>query len=175
MDTANAVMNPLPTVTFNLTDDHACITQTAFPLAGGTPAGGVYSGGFVSGSNFNATSAGNGTHIVTYTFIDANGCVNFAQDAVFVDACVGVDEVGSNLVTIYPNPANNRIVINAGSFVSQPVNIDIYDAQGKVVYTEKTTLVSNHEINVSNLENGVYHLILSVDGNRSIGKLVIQK
>jgi len=175
MDTANAVMNPLPVVTLNLTDDHACITQTTFPLTGGTPAGGVYSGGFVSGSNFNATSAGNGTHIVSYTYVDANGCVNFAQDAVFVDACVGIDELGNNLVSVYPNPANNTIVINAGSFVSQPVSIDIYDVQGKVVYTEKTTLVNNHSINVSALENGVYHIILSVDNNRSVGKLVIQK
>jgi hypothetical protein len=50
-----------------------CFTTYALE---GYPAGGTYSGPGVSGSNFNPSAAGVGTHSLTYTFTDPVGCTN---------------------------------------------------------------------------------------------------
>ncbi len=76
----------LPTVSLTLVDDEECVNNTVLPLSGGTPIGGTYSGTGVSGGNFNASSAGIGTHTITYTFTGANGCVNTATDDISVIA-----------------------------------------------------------------------------------------
>jgi len=77
-----------PNVVFN-TDNNGrkCVTDGNINLAGigGQPQGGVYSGSFVTNGLFNATAAGVGTHIVTYTY--TNSCAsNNASDTIFVDA-----------------------------------------------------------------------------------------
>ncbi len=78
-------VNPLPTVTLDLTDDQACITETPFPLGGGYPGPGTYSGAGISGSpNFDAAAAGVGPHVITYSFTDGNGCSSSATDNITV-------------------------------------------------------------------------------------------
>lgn len=50
-----------------------CFTTYALE---GYPAGGTYSGAGVTGSNFDPSTAGVGTHTLTYTFTDLAGCTN---------------------------------------------------------------------------------------------------
>mgnify|MGYP001205846799 CR=1 FL=1 len=70
--------------------DTLCETSSsAFTLSGGFPVGGVYSGTGVSGSIFDPASAGVGTHVVTYTYTDGNGCVDSASQ----DLVVEVDNI----------------------------------------------------------------------------------
>ena len=57
-------------------DFSVCIDEPPFALTGATPAGGAYSGPGVSNGNFNAQSAGEGTHPITYTYTDENGCTD---------------------------------------------------------------------------------------------------
>ncbi|TVR85766.1 MAG: HYR domain-containing protein, partial [Saprospirales bacterium] len=47
-----------------------------FALTGATPTGGSYSGPGVSMGDFDPAAAGVGTHTITYTFEDSNGCEN---------------------------------------------------------------------------------------------------
>ncbi|GEM_PF-1260015 len=80
----------LPIVTFNTALADLCITSTSYTLTGGSPAGGVYSGAGVTGTNFNASVAGVGTHVITYTYTDINGCVNSATNTITVHALPSV-------------------------------------------------------------------------------------
>ena len=65
-------------------------------LGGGTPTGGVYSGtGVTDGGDgisysFDPAAAGVGTQTLTYTFVDVNGCSNYASDDVEVFALPNV-------------------------------------------------------------------------------------
>lgn len=52
----------------------SCVDLPAYPLAGGSPVGGLYSGPGVSNGIFDPAAAGVGTHIITYAVTD-NGCV----------------------------------------------------------------------------------------------------
>ena len=74
----------LPSVT--LSDQASvCISQAPFPLTGGIPAGGIYSGpGVNSGTGFFDPYSGAGVHLVTYTYSDINGCSNAASKSLAV-------------------------------------------------------------------------------------------
>lgn len=174
-DTALVTQYGLPVVNLNLFDNDVCNGTTTFPLLGASPAGGTFSGPFVTGTNFNPWAAGDGIHIVTYTYTDANGCTNSDQAGIIVRTCLGVDELENNVISVYPNPAQSSIIIDGGAFVNQLTSIEVYDAQGKMVLSEKTTLAANQVLDLSNLQNGIYHVALTADGNRSMTRLVIQK
>ena len=73
---ANIVVNPLPTVSINA-QANLCANSGAVTLVG-NPAGGTFSGTGMTGSSFNPTTAGPGTHLITYNYTDANGCSNSA-------------------------------------------------------------------------------------------------
>ncbi|MCC6462971.1 MAG: hypothetical protein IT260_21055 [Saprospiraceae bacterium] len=72
--TVTITVNPLPTATCP-SYPPVCINAPAFALAGGSPAGGSYSGPGVSSGMFDASAAGPGMHSITYTYLDGNGCV----------------------------------------------------------------------------------------------------
>ncbi|MHC1708503.1 MAG: gliding motility-associated C-terminal domain-containing protein [Bacteroidales bacterium] len=78
-----------------------CKGIPAFPLTGGSPPGGTYSGVGVNNNNFNPVFAS--TYTITYSFMDNNGCVNDTVQlldvldkpvvtlAVFPDLCINSD------------------------------------------------------------------------------------
>jgi hypothetical protein len=86
----NKTVNALPVVT--LADQAAvCEGSSIVTLTGGSPTpGGFYSGTGVSGSSFDPTVAGVGTHTITYTFTDGNGCTNSASKNKVVNALPAV-------------------------------------------------------------------------------------
>jgi RHS repeat-associated protein len=70
----SSTVNPQPTVEAgsNLT---YFVDQSSVTLSGASPSGGTWSGTGVSGSNFSPTSAGVGTHTITYNYNSGDGCV----------------------------------------------------------------------------------------------------
>jgi len=75
----------MPAISFSLVTDIACEGTTSVPLSGGSPTGGSYSGIGVSGNTFDASVAGLGVHLITYTITDGNGCTNTATDNITVE------------------------------------------------------------------------------------------
>lgn len=91
-----------------------------------------------------------------------------ASDSFFDD----FEEVGEDLLTIYPNPANNQITLN----FTLPDNtseatLHLYGIDGRFI--EQYTISSKQktmELNVANFANGTYIYLLSADG-----KLIARK
>ena len=81
--TIDVVLTSLPVVTLSLVDTTDCTTSSALILNGGSPSGGSYSGDGVTGTNFDASVAGIGAHIITYTYSDGT-CSNTATDEIEV-------------------------------------------------------------------------------------------
>ncbi len=76
----NNQVNPSGFITVGTETSNTVLTtlgscSTTFALNQGTPAGGTYSGPGVSGTNFNASEAGPGTHTITYNYT-AGSCSN---------------------------------------------------------------------------------------------------
>ena len=80
----------------------------------------------------------------------------------------GVDETAAEQVSVYPNPANDKVVIEG----IEVAEMQIYNTFGQVVKTEQGT----NEINVSGLAEGVYLLrITDVDGRSHAARVVVVK
>jgi gliding motility-associated-like protein len=83
--TTNISVNALPNVTLS-NFSFVCVDASTFALSGGSPAGGTYSGTGVNANNFDPATAGVGSHTITYSFTDANGCSNSKTKNITVNA-----------------------------------------------------------------------------------------
>jgi len=102
--TINVVLGPAVTCPPAMT---VCESDASFALAGGTPAGGTYSGTGVSSGNFYPGTAGAGAHIITYSYTSP------------VTGCTGTCTF---VITVLPNPVvtcpgNMEVCIDDGPFV----------------------------------------------------------
>jgi len=80
----NVIVHALPIVTLAPLSD-VCTNYPAFALTGGSPLGGIYTGAGITANVFYPDVAGAGPHIITYTFTDIYGCVNFATQTIIVN------------------------------------------------------------------------------------------
>lgn len=94
------IINAVPIPVIDNLDADYCVNESSFNLSG-TPnpqtnpgTTGIFSGVgiLINGSNYNfspqlaASQAGLGSHIITYTFTDANGCVGVESDTTIIRA-----------------------------------------------------------------------------------------
>jgi hypothetical protein len=177
-DTINVTINPLPGVGLTAFGAPVCLQATPFTLTNGSPAGGVYSGPGVAAGMFAPSIAGTGSHPITYTVTDANGCSNSTTQNITVNDCIGITESSFNQeVVVYPNPTSGvfNIAISNASF--SELNITITDIQGKIVFNEtdkNTASEYNKQINLETLGKGIYYVKLSTETGVKIKKLIIQ-
>ncbi len=78
----------------------------------------------------------------------------------FITEMVGVNEVDSpiSLVDLFPNPVSDQLTVSAEIANLRDYNLTIVDINGKLVKTIQATSASNFNIDVSELEQGIYHL-----------------
>ena len=70
----NILVQPLPMVTLSGQPDF-CEGDPPSLLSGGSPAGGIYTGsGVINDTLFDPFVAGQGSHLLTYTYTDSSGC-----------------------------------------------------------------------------------------------------
>jgi parallel beta-helix repeat protein len=85
-DTVITNVNSLPVVTHDLLDYQICIDEHSIRLLGATPSGGFYTGvGMISDTVFDPSLTTPGTHTITYTYEDVNGCAGSAKDNMVVN------------------------------------------------------------------------------------------
>jgi hypothetical protein len=168
-------VKPAPNVTFTPVPS-VYITTPSFQLTTGLPAGGTYSGPGVSGGIFNPSVAGSGYHTLTYTYTDpVTGCTGSATAQQFVDPAMGLDEAGQGIgLTLYPNPSQGKLVLTVRS-VDKDMLLEVLDVQGKAILEHNLINASGrHELDLSTLPPGVYHLRLTGEKDSYLQKLVLQ-
>ncbi len=117
------------------------VCSTIFILDQGYPPGGLYIGTGVSGTNFNASVAGVGTHSITYTYTDGDGCTNYISKNIIVTAipsapaasdtecCItniaDLEATGTNLQW-YSDPALTNLVGTGTPFATGETTAGVY-------------------------------------------------
>ena len=76
-----------------------------------------------------------------------------------------VDEIESSALTVYPNPATDRLYVNAENVKS----VEIYDMTGRMVMTSFESVVD-----LRNIEAGVYFVTVKTDNAARTTKLVVK-
>lgn len=147
-DSDSITVNPLPIVSLTPYND-VCTTDPSFTLSGGSPSNGTYSGSGVAAGIFNPALAGPGTHTITYTFTDANGCDGIADETIFVDVCGSVAEEQLVSFELLPNPAQASFQIVSQSNIERVLLLDM---SGRVI--KEFDAASSYAI--QDLPSGVY-------------------
>ena len=109
----------------------------------------------------------NGTVVAeekTYTFI-ATANRNFVANLLYTE---GINEQNSSKTSIYPNPVNDKLTIEAQEAIG---SVEIYNLIGTQVYSQKgcTDMV---EINTSDLQSGIYFIRMTNDKVSEVRRFV---
>jgi len=107
---------------------------------------------------------GLGVHPYSAIVMDANGCVTKDDFFITFFDCTGIEEISdSKIIDLYPNPSTGQFAIRSQSNLSGLFDLTIFNALGKLLYSETGLNFENgfiHPINLSNLSNGIYLLQL---------------
>lgn len=102
------------------------------------------------------------------------------QTYVWTRTSVGVDNIKPEPVSffdVYPNPSDGTIKISVPSALIDNCTINIYDMNGKSVYTTKdTNIVGNYSklISTQDIAKGIYYIKLDTGFGADVKKLVVQ-
>lgn len=111
--------------------------------------------------------------IYTVTVSATNGeCAAVSQVNIAVTAnTTGLNQIISETVNVYPNPANNFFTITLNKEVEAV--LEITDLTGKLIRTENITGQMPNVISTSELSNGIYLLNLNTDDSTETFKLSV--
>jgi len=94
---------------------------------------------------------------------------HLVMSSVVPDEFLGLSENDKATFGLYPNPANESVVISG---LSGNETISIVDLAGRTVLTTQNTGTSQ-VVNVSDFNAGVYHVVVIANGNKTVKKLTI--
>ncbi|MCK9236191.1 MAG: T9SS type A sorting domain-containing protein, partial [Acholeplasmataceae bacterium] len=90
---------------------------------------------------------------------------------------IGISEQNTIDLHIYPNPAHGQITIKSSRSVNTSLMIRLTDVLGKVMRSKQIESAADgftHQLDITDIPNGIYFLRVEGDGVRSSLKLVIQ-
>jgi len=77
-------------------------------------------------------------------------------------------------ITLYPNPANNKVTITNNNLPAKETTISIFNIQGELMLSEKFKEQNAIELNISKFAGGIYMLKIQIGNEIENKKLVIQ-
>jgi hypothetical protein len=166
--TETITVSALPTLSLSLSNVTLCAGETATINASGAT---VWlwntgaTGAFIAVSPTTTT-----TYSVTGT--DVNNCTNTATIAQPVTICTGIAQQTADKISLLvsPNPNNGFFKVSL-SGADNVTTLEIFSTSGALLKSEKLT-AQDADINISDLANGLYYLVVHTNTARSVVKLV---
>ncbi|MEM5566071.1 T9SS type A sorting domain-containing protein [Psychroserpens sp. AS72] len=95
-------------------------------------------------------------------------------DTEFVEDALSVDDSSFITFEMFPNPAKDVVTIrlNANSFGN--VTVNIIDLQGKLILEQHISEGNNLELDIADLQSGLYFVKLNVNNKSLVKKLIIE-
>jgi hypothetical protein len=143
----------------------------------GTPAGGVFIGPGINGSTFGPAAAGEGTHSISYTYLDDENCVNTFSLCTSVSLGMGLEPGGGTLggVRVFPNPNRGQFTVELE--LSGLVSMQVFDARGALVHSEvfnASGTRTQHTLELRDPARGRYSLQIQNAGATITQQLIIE-
>ena len=127
----------------------------------------------VGGCNLYA-AAGNNYYIddISWSAVAADACTGARTEAVVtVNDCSNITELTKGNMEVYPNPNNGEFVITTSDEV---MNVTITDVRGKVVYTNNNVNNNTINVNLSDLERGMYMINVETTNGNMTENVIVQ-
>jgi len=100
------------------------------------------------------------------------------EKTVVLRAPAGIGNISALGFEVYPNPTSGIFTIGFNTSSSISVSLNVFNALGSIVFTEKGLKVNgkfSRIIDLSNRSDGIYYIKIETDSDSIIWKIVIQK
>ena len=127
----------------------------------------------VGGCNLYA-AAGNNYYVddIGWSAVAADACTGARTEAVVtVVDCSNITELTKGNMEVYPNPNNGEFVITTSNEV---MNVTITDVRGKVVYSNNSVNNNMINVNLSDLEKGMYMINVETANGTMSENVIVQ-
>ncbi|MCK4921676.1 MAG: T9SS type A sorting domain-containing protein [Bacteroidales bacterium] len=104
------------------------------------------------------------------TFTGSDGELSASVVSTIFVAYVGINQFDNSSIRIYPNPAKSNLFVEFDNGINSSARLQIVDMTGKVVYN-KLHFDAKANINLENLENGIYFMSIEIDNQISVYKI----
>jgi uncharacterized protein (TIGR02145 family) len=159
--------------------------ETGFTALPGGISGSHYSGSLIGEVGFWWSATRGSRHfVITYRYISYDGSyldmwesgltAELSVRCLKHDIASKTNSINSMEITLYPNPATEKLSIEFNEIVDLQTSIELLDISGKVVYSEMLdhTDLSIHTINLSALAGGIYFIKISSDKHSLTEKVI---
>ena len=128
---------------------------------------GTFSGGFTQYNSLVFNPANCEPYVAYYDAADSGKAT-----VTYYDGPVGINELHQSMLSIYPNPAIDKITVET-SGETQESYLSIVNIEGEQLLTSQITQ-SKTQLDISSLSSGVYFVRLTNDRSVEVGKFVKQ-
>jgi len=114
--------------------------------------------------------------MLMFVTTSGNGNNIYIDDVKVTNPSVGVPENDiSATISVYPNPATDKVVISSTSTLFNNSTISLYSILGEEIM--KTDKINSNwtELDLSGYTNGIYFLNINTDSGKAVKKIVISK
>lgn len=126
------------------------------------------------------TTAFNGQSFIRYRFVFTSDlslvAPGFSIDDFNVDETVGMNDLTDGIqFSVSPNPVNDQLYIHFKNLANKKYSYQIFDVSGRLIKNSNNDHQSNSNdliLPVNDLAQGIYQLMISVDGTRKIVRFV---
>jgi hypothetical protein len=141
-----------------------------FPLSGGVPSGGFYSGFYVINDSVSLPYPMAALDTIYYTYTNSNGCVGRAMDSLFLVECEGINNIsGKSTISLYPNPNTGLFILQSTDAIGKQYIIS--DMIGRTIAQQ--TITSNPQnITLQNISAGPYMLEIKGSAEKAVRFMV---
>ncbi|WP_298507304.1 M4 family metallopeptidase [uncultured Kordia sp.] len=95
-------------------------------------------------------------------------------DNLIVDSVLSVEDIANNnAFSVYPNPSNGSFSIKAARNLGD-VSVNVYDINGRSLYTKDVTLTGTIDFNLDSLQSGLYILQVAGEDFVQSTKIIIE-
>ncbi|MGL2962990.1 T9SS type A sorting domain-containing protein [Flavobacterium sp. RSB2_4_14] len=107
---------------------------------------------------------------IRYQYV-ANDADSLSIDDFLVDGTLGISDFLSNKFSTYPNPATSLVNISNTSNILL-TNVNITDINGRIVKTMKVNNLTEVQMNIGELNSGVYIMNIDTDSGKVVKKII---
>jgi len=113
-----------------------------------------------------------------YTKVTLNGCSSDTSNNLYVVSVIGMNEfVKVQKVEVYPNPNNGHFTLLIMTSAKEAFDLRVLNNLGISIYEHKNLVVDgtlNEVIDLKNIPNGVYSVILNNQNKQIVRKIVVE-
>lgn len=92
------------------------------------------------------------------------------DDFSVTSATLSAEDFFAGNLKVFPNPANDLISLSSQTTLINQVNIT--DINGRVVFSKNINSINQADLNISNLQSGIYFMLVETDLGKGISKFI---